>query len=61
MYFLMQMPDCLPGLKPEATTGPARPSTSVLSQSLPNDSTQVLKNNTADSELYASPTDGTTE
>jgi hypothetical protein len=57
----MQMPDCLPGLKPEATTGPARPSTSVLSQLVPNDTTQVPKNTTAVSELYASPTDGTTE
>ncbi|PNF14893.1 hypothetical protein B7P43_G05149 [Cryptotermes secundus] len=38
----LQMPDCLPGLKPEATTGPAKPSTSGLSQSLPNDTTQTV-------------------
>jgi hypothetical protein len=43
MYFVMQMPDCLPGLKPEADPGPARPSTSVLSHLLPNDTAEVLQ------------------
>ncbi|XP_021932147.1 DNA-directed RNA polymerase III subunit RPC4 isoform X2 [Zootermopsis nevadensis] len=43
----MQMPDCLPGLKPETNVGQARPSTSakqstsVVSQSLPSDETQI--------------------
>jgi hypothetical protein len=45
------MPDCLPGLKPETNTGQARPSTSakpstsVVAQSLPSDKTQVSKKN----------------
>jgi hypothetical protein len=43
------MPDSLPGLKPDTSTGPARPSatakpsTSVASQPLSDDATQVLK------------------
>jgi hypothetical protein len=48
MFFNIQMPDCLPGLKPEDNTGPAKPSastrpSSAMPQSLSDDATQVMK------------------
>jgi hypothetical protein len=48
MFFHVQMPDCLPGLKPEENTGSTKPSTSArpsssVPQSLLDDATQVVK------------------
>ncbi|PSN38089.1 hypothetical protein C0J52_00830 [Blattella germanica] len=38
----LQLPDCLPGLKPEADTGPARPSTSAPDSTSASDPSQDL-------------------
>jgi hypothetical protein len=48
MFFHVQLPDCLPGLKPEESTGSTKPSTSTrpssaMPQSLLDDATQVMK------------------